>query len=37
MYHIFNSNKFKKDVKLLQKRGFDLELLKVVVCTHEEN
>ena len=36
MFQIFYTNKFKKDVKLLQKRGFDLELLKTVVSTLEK-
>jgi len=31
MYRLVYTNKFKKDVKLLQKRGFDLELLKEVI------
>jgi len=31
MYKLVYTNKFKKDVKLLQKRGFDLELLKEAI------
>jgi len=28
MFQLVYTNRFKKDVKLLQKRGFDMELLK---------
>lgn len=37
MYQIVITNKFKKDVKLLQKRGFDLELLKRVIEQFEKS
>lgn len=36
MYSIVYSGKFKKDVKLLQKRGYDLEILKKVILTLEK-
>lgn len=36
MVQIVITNKFKKDVKLLQKRGFDMELLKRVIVQFEK-
>lgn len=36
MYHIVITNKFKKDVKLLQKRGYDMELLKKLIVQFEK-
>ena len=35
-YKIFPSNKFKKDYKLAEKRGYDLNLLERVVTTISE-
>ena len=37
MYKIIITNKFRKDVKLLQKRGYELELLKKAIIQLEEN
>lgn len=31
MYNLFLSNKFKKDTKRIQKRGFDMEVLKTAI------
>lgn len=36
MVQLVFTNKFKKDIKLLQKRGFDLELIKDVILMLEE-
>lgn len=33
MYEIVPSNQFRKDLKLAQKRGYDLSKLKVVIST----
>ncbi len=35
MYQIIITNKFKRDVKLLQKRGYDMELIKKVIVQLE--
>lgn len=35
MYQLFYTNKFKKDVKLLKKRGYDMGLLKNAIITLE--
>lgn len=32
-YKIIMTNKFKKDLKIIQKRGYDLSLMKMVVDT----
>ncbi len=37
MFQLVYTNRFKKDIKLLQKRGFDLNLLKIVISILEEN
>ena len=37
MYHLIFTNKFKKDVKLLQKRGYDMDLLKKAIRKLEES
>lgn len=36
MYNLFYTNRFKKDVKLLQKRGYDLNLLKEAILQLEK-
>ena len=36
MYQIVITNKFKKDVKLLHRRGYDMELMKRVIIQFEE-
>ena len=36
MYNLFYTNRFKKDVKLLQKRGYDLNLLKETILLLEK-
>jgi len=36
MFQIVITNKFKKDVKLFQKRGYDMELLKRVIEQFEK-
>lgn len=33
MYEIVPSNQFRKDLKLAQKRGYDLSKLKAVIST----
>ena len=37
MFQLVYTNRFKKDVKLLQRRGFNLELLKQSVLVPEES
>lgn len=37
MYYLIFTNKFKKDVKLLQKRGYDMDLLKNAIKKLEES
>jgi len=37
MFQLVYTNRFKKDVKLLQKRGFDMELLKNVLSSLEQS
>ena len=37
MYQLIFTNKFKKDVKLLQKRCFDIYLLKIAIEKLEES
>ena len=37
MFQLVYTNRFKKDVKLLQRRGFNLELLKQSVLVLEES
>jgi mRNA interferase YafQ len=37
MYLIVITNKFKKDVKLLNKRGYEIDLLKKAIVQLEEN
>ena len=37
MYQLIFTNKFKKDVKFLQKRGFDIYLLKIAIEKLEES
>ncbi len=36
MYQIVITNKFKKDVKLLHRRGYNMELMKSVIVLFEE-
>ncbi len=36
MFNLVYTNRFKKDVKLLQKRGYDMELLKNAIKRIEE-
>ena len=36
MFHLFYTKRFHKDIKLLQKRGFDLDVLKRAIETLEE-
>jgi len=36
VFNIVYTNRFKKDVKLLQKRGYDMDLLKNVIKRLEE-
>ena len=36
MFQVVITNKFKKDVKLLHKRGYDMELLRKVIEQFEE-
>ena len=36
MVQLVFTNRFKKDIKLLKKRGFDMELLKNAITTLEE-
>jgi mRNA interferase YafQ len=36
MFQVIITNKFKKDVKLLHKRGYDMGLLKKVIIQFEE-
>ena len=36
MYQLFFTNKFKKDVNLMQKRGHDMEFLKKAILLFEE-
>ena len=36
MYQLFFTNKFKKDVNLMQKRGYDMEFLKKAILLFEE-
>jgi len=36
MFQLIFTNKFKKDVKLLQKRGYDIELIKQAILKLEE-
>jgi len=37
MFKLVYTNRFKRDVKLLQKRGFDLELLKAAIKRLEQS
>ena len=37
MFKLVYTNRFKKDVKLLQKRGFDLDLLKAAIKSLEQS
>jgi len=37
MFQLVFTNKFKKDIKLLQKRGYNLELIKNAILLLEEN
>jgi mRNA interferase YafQ len=37
MFQLVYTNRFKKDVKLLQKRGFNMDLLKIAISALEEN
>jgi len=37
MFFLVNTNRFRKDVKLLKKRGFDMEVLKIAILELEEN
>jgi mRNA interferase YafQ len=37
MFSLVFSNRFSKDVKLLKKRGFDMEVLKIAILELEEN
>jgi mRNA interferase YafQ len=37
MFQLVFTNKFRKDVKLLQKRGYDMELVKKIILIFEEN
>lgn len=37
MFQLVYTNRFKKDVKLLQKRGFDMELLKIAISSLEKS
>ncbi|MEI7982916.1 MAG: type II toxin-antitoxin system YafQ family toxin [Bacteroidota bacterium] len=37
MFQLVFTNKFKKDVKLLQKRGYDMEVLKNAINSLEKN
>ena len=37
MFQLVFTNKFKKDVKLLQKRGYDMTVLKNAILLLEEN
>ena len=36
MVHLVYTNKFKKDVKLIQKRGYDMDLLKNAIIILEK-
>jgi mRNA interferase YafQ len=36
MYNLVSTNRFRKDVKLLQKRGMDMDLIKSVIKKLEE-
>lgn len=36
MFHLVYTNRFKKDVKLLKRRGLDMELLKEAIIQLEE-
>lgn len=35
MFQLVYTNQFKKDIKLLQKRGFDMMIIKKVICELE--
>ena len=37
MYHLVYTSKFKKDISRLQRRGFEMELIKQAVITLEQN
>jgi len=37
MFQLVYTNRFKKDVKLLQKRDFNMDLLKIAISSLEEN
>ncbi|MBS3742511.1 MAG: type II toxin-antitoxin system YafQ family toxin, partial [Candidatus Cloacimonetes bacterium] len=37
MFKLVYTNRFKKDIKLLQKRGFNLELLKEAIRSLEQS
>lgn len=37
MFHLVFTNRFKKDVKLLKKRSFEMEILKIAIRELEEN
>ena len=37
MFQIVITNKFKKDVNLIRKRGYDMDLLKKVIVQFEKN
>ncbi len=37
MFKLVFTNRFKKDVKLLQKRGYDMDLLKEAILFLESN
>jgi len=37
MYQLVFTNRFKKDTKLLQKRGFNMEILKQIILYLEKN
>ncbi len=37
MFHLVYTNRFKKDVKLLQKRGFNMDLIKKAIVTLESS
>ena len=36
MFQLFYTKRFQKDIKLLQKRGFDIDVLKIAIETLEE-
>lgn len=37
MYKLVYSNQFKKDIEHLKKRGYNIELLKMVIISLESN